>query len=160
MRTQRQPTIKTWFLLTAVVALLCVSLDGPHAPELFFVYGFGIACEIVFWTVTPLVVGIACRSIKISGMLCCGLGCLWILLDWLMAPHLLSLWSDYLDTRTVSATLTLLSGITVGPFMCVAFLHGGIPALYVETGWLVAYTLVGMLFAKSCRVREQPGRPA
>jgi hypothetical protein len=161
MRTKRQPTIRTWLLMVAVIAPLCASFQGldRSKPGVEGAVWLGLACEIAFWTVLPLTIGLLCQSIRRVAASCFGFGCVWILVAWFVHPHLWTLWSDHIYKGTSIVTPTVLSGIVEGPFLWLMFF--GRYRLFsldvvLNTGWLLAYSLVGILFAKSCRLREQP----
>jgi hypothetical protein len=162
MALNRQPTIKTLLLLTAVVALLCAAMPRGRV----YLSGWiAFGTELVFWIVVPLLCGTLPRTTKRTCALSLAVGAVYAtgiavsfeFLDvGIFNPDDIGGWWD-----------AVLVGL-YGPVICLAtpwdllqqewYAARPIPNAVVWlslVGWLVAFVVVSTLTAMSCRPREQ-----
>lgn len=168
MGTKRQATIKTLLLLTAVVAVQCATTSGSFrspvlmSGDLRAGIWYSTVTGIFFWAILPLTISLFVRSML--RVLAAGLviGCL------ALCAYLF--WMRYAIEMADSFVGYRLTGFIYGPFGCFEPILQAwrrrstepmpkVLGFSIYGNWLVLYTMVYLLFAKSCLLRKKSKQP-
>lgn len=162
MRTKRQPTIKTLLLLMAMLAIQCaatpafIELNYSHSKVTWDEVWWTFCGGYFFWSAIPMAIALYCRTAVRAGLLGFEFGLMWVCAYFYR--------TDY-ATRSFYSNASreeIVNEILCGPFGILSPLANRppdrtfpIPEIASYFAVLVVYMMINILFAKSCRLREQ-----
>lgn len=164
MGTKRQATIKTLFLLTAVVAVQCATTSGSFTSPILLSgdlragIWYSLVTGTLVWAIVPLTITLFIRStlrVLAAGL---AIGCFSLFAYFFWMRHAIDMADSFVGYR--------LTGVICGPFGCFEPLLQQWRSRHIEPMpkilgvsiyglWLILYAEVYMLFINSCLLQKQ-----